>query len=58
MARWLHAATGMDDLCFAGGTALNCSANERLLRETPFRRVFIPPAPSDAGTALGCAVTA
>lgn len=56
VARWLHAATGMDDLCFAGGTALNCSANERLLRETPFRRVFIPPAPSDAGTALGCAV--
>ena len=56
VARWLHAATGMDALCFAGGTALNCSANERLLRETPFRRVFIPPAPSDAGTALGCAL--
>ena len=56
VARWLHAETGLDHLCFAGGTALNCSANERLLRETPFRRVFIPPAPSDAGTALGCAV--
>lgn len=56
VARWLHATTGLDDLCFAGGTALNCSANERLLRETPFRRVFIPPAPSDAGTALGCAL--
>jgi carbamoyltransferase len=56
VARWLHAATGADNLCFAGGTALNCSANERLLRETPFRRIFIPPAPSDAGTALGCAV--
>jgi carbamoyltransferase len=55
-ARWLHAQTGMDNLCFAGGTALNCSANERLLRETPFKRVFIPPAPSDAGTALGCAL--
>jgi len=56
VARWLHARTGLDNLCFAGGTALNCSANERLLRETPFKRVFIPPAPSDAGTALGCAI--
>lgn len=56
VARWLHAATGAENLCFAGGTGLNCSANERLLRETPFRRVFIPPAPSDAGTAIGCAL--
>ncbi|HEU4619483.1 MAG TPA: carbamoyltransferase C-terminal domain-containing protein [Gammaproteobacteria bacterium] len=56
VARWLHAETQADDLCFAGGTALNCCANDRLLRETPFRRVFIPPAPSDAGTSLGCAV--
>jgi carbamoyltransferase len=56
VAHWLHAQTGLDNLCFAGGTGLNCSANERLLRETPFRRVFIPPAPSDAGTALGCAL--
>ena len=56
VAHWLHRATGADALCFAGGTALNCSANERLLRETPFRRIFIPPAPSDAGTALGCAI--
>lgn len=36
VARWLHARTGADDLCFAGGTGLNCSANGRLLRETPF----------------------
>jgi carbamoyltransferase len=56
VARWLHRQTGADNLCFAGGTALNCSTNERLLRETPFRAVFIPPAPSDAGTALGCAL--
>jgi carbamoyltransferase len=56
VARWLHAQTRLDSLCFAGGTALNCSANERLLRETPFREVFIPPAPGDAGTALGCAL--
>ena len=56
VAQWLHQETGADNLCFAGGTALNCSANERLLRETAFKRVFIPPAPSDAGTALGCAI--
>ena len=56
LARTLHAMTGASALCFAGGTALNCSANERLLRETPFRSVFIPPAPSDAGTSLGCAM--
>jgi carbamoyltransferase len=56
IARWLHAETRMDNLCFAGGTGLNCSANERLLRETPFKRVFIPPAPSDAGTSIGCAL--
>ncbi len=56
VARWLHGKTGARNLCFAGGTGLNCSANERLLRETPFRRVFIPPAPSDAGTAIGCAL--
>jgi carbamoyltransferase len=56
VARWLHSVTGLENLCFAGGTGLNCSANNRLLRETPFKRVFIPPAPGDAGTALGCAV--
>ena len=56
VARWLHARTGADQLCFAGGTALNCSVNERLLSETPFRSLFIPPTPGDGGTALGCAV--
>lgn len=56
VARWLHASTGAAHLCFAGGTGLNCSGNDRLLRETPFRAVFIAPAPSDAGTALGCAL--
>jgi carbamoyltransferase len=56
VARWLHRQTGAENLCFAGGTGLNCSTNDRLLRETPFQRVFIPPAPSDAGTSLGCAV--
>jgi carbamoyltransferase len=56
LARTLHAMTGASSLCFAGDTALNCSANDRLLRETPFTSIFIPPAPSDAGTSLGCAM--
>jgi carbamoyltransferase len=56
VARWLYGRTGAKDLCFAGGTALNVSTNDRLIRETPFERVFIPPAPSDAGTSLGCAM--
>lgn len=56
VARWLHARTGAENVCFAGGTGLNCCANDRLLRDTPFKRIFIPPAPSDAGTSLGCAV--
>jgi carbamoyltransferase len=56
LARTLHAQTGLSSLCFAGGTGLNCSANDRLLRESPFAQIFIPPAPSDAGTSLGCAL--
>ena len=44
------------DLCLAGGTALNFSANKRLRCESGFPMIFIPPAPRDAGTALGCAV--
>jgi len=56
LAATLHERTSLDALCFAGGTGLNCSANDRLLRESPFASVFIPPAPSDAGTSLGCAV--
>ncbi len=56
VARWLHRRTGVDQLCFAGGTGLNCPANEGLHRHTPFRSVFVPPAPSDAGTSLGCAI--
>jgi carbamoyltransferase len=53
---WLHEQTGAANLCFAGGTALNCSANGRLLRESGFAEVFIPPSPHDGGTALGCAL--
>jgi carbamoyltransferase len=55
MARTLHRETGMDNLCLAGGVALNCVANGRLLREGPFRRLWIQPAAGDAGGALGVA---
>ncbi len=56
VAGWLHERTGEQDVCFAGGAALNCSANGRLVRESPFRDVFIPPSPHDGGTAVGCAL--
>jgi carbamoyltransferase len=56
VGEWLHEQTGMPNLCFAGGTALNCSANGRLIREGRFGQVFIPPSPHDGGTALGSAL--
>ncbi|MFI6007500.1 carbamoyltransferase [Streptomyces sp. NPDC051243] len=56
LARWLHDRTGEDVLTFAGGVALNCVANTRIHRETPFRRVWVQPAAGDAGTALGAAL--
>ncbi len=52
-ARHLHAETGLPNLCLAGGVALNCVANGRLLREGPFDNVWIQPAAGDAGGALG-----
>jgi carbamoyltransferase len=56
VARWLQGETGEENLCFAGGTALNCVANGRLLRESLFKSIFVPPSPHDGGTALGCAI--
>jgi carbamoyltransferase len=57
LAAWLHDQTGFAALCFAGGAALNCSANGRLRRESPFREnLFVPPSPHDGGTALGSAL--
>jgi carbamoyltransferase len=53
MARHIHSETGMENLCMAGGVALNCVANGRLLREGPFKRLWIQPAAGDAGGALG-----
>lgn len=54
-AEFLHARTGLDALCIAGGVGLNSVANGRLARETAFSRVHVVPAPSDDGISLGCA---
>ena len=55
MARQLHKETGMKNLCMAGGVALNCTANGRVLREGPFENIFVQPAAGDSGGALGAA---
>jgi carbamoyltransferase len=55
MARSAHLETGAENLCLAGGVALNCVGNGRLLREGPFKRLWIQPAAGDAGGALGVA---
>ncbi|MBE2997221.1 hypothetical protein IDM40_00680 [Nocardiopsis sp. HNM0947] len=56
LADWLHARTGSDDLCLAGGVALNSVANFKILQRTPFKRVHVVPAAGDAGTGLGAAL--
>jgi carbamoyltransferase len=58
LARSLQAETGLRDLCLAGGVALNCVANGKLLREGIFDRIWIQPASGDAGSALGAALVA
>jgi carbamoyltransferase len=55
-ARMLHERTGMNNLCLAGGVALNCVGNGRILREGPFENIWIQPAAGDAGGALGIAL--
>ncbi len=55
-ARHVHAQTGMENLCLAGGVALNCVGNGRILREGPFENIWIQPAAGDAGGALGVAL--
>ena len=55
MARTAHQLTGLENLCLAGGVALNCVGNGRLLREGPFQELWIQPAAGDAGGALGVA---
>lgn len=56
MARHLHSLTGEKRLCMAGGVALNCVANARILREGPFEQIWIQPAAGDAGGAVGAAL--
>lgn len=55
---YLHEVTGLENLCMAGGVALNCVANARIIREGPFRQVFVQPAAGDAGACLGAAALA
>ena len=57
MARHVHRETGLENLCLAGGVALNCVGNGRLLREGPFKQLWIQPAAGDAGGAVGVALT-
>jgi carbamoyltransferase len=56
MARYAHRETGLRDLCLAGGVALNCVGNGRLMREQIFDQIWIQPAAGDAGGALGVAL--
>ena len=56
MARHAHQLTGMKHLCLAGGVALNCVGNGKLLREGPFEDIWVQPASGDAGGALGAAL--
>ncbi len=58
IAQTAHKATGANNLCLAGGVALNCVANGRLLREGPFENIWVQPAAGDAGGALGAALVA
>ncbi|MGC3976645.1 MAG: carbamoyltransferase [Nitrospira sp.] len=57
LSRTLHRETGADYMCMAGGVALNCVGNGRILREGPFKGLWIQPAAGDAGGALGAALT-
>ncbi len=56
IAEHVHRETGMENLCLAGGVALNCVGNGKILREGPFKNIWIQPAAGDAGGALGTAL--
>jgi carbamoyltransferase len=58
LSRSLHRETGVENLCLAGGVALNCVGNGRILREGPHKGLWIQPAAGDAGGAVGAALTA
>ena len=55
IANHIHKETSMKNLCLGGGVGLNGVANYRLLKESPFENIHIPPSPGDAGSAIGCA---
>jgi len=55
MVNHVHKKTGMTNLCFGGGVALNGVANYRILKDGPFENIHIPPSPGDGGSAVGCA---
>jgi carbamoyltransferase len=55
MVNYVHKETGSSNLCLAGGVALNCVANGRIVRESPIKNVFVQPAAGDAGGAVGVA---
>ena len=56
MANHIHRETGLKNLCMAGGVALNSVANGRILRETPFERIYVQPSAGDGGGAVGAAL--
>lgn len=56
MVRHVHKTTSQENLCLAGGVALNCVGNGRILRESPFKNIWVQPASGDAGGALGAAL--
>jgi carbamoyltransferase len=58
LTRSIAAETGAENLCLAGGVALNCVANGKVLRDGKFKRIWIQPAAGDAGGALGAALAA
>ncbi|HVS94629.1 MAG TPA: carbamoyltransferase C-terminal domain-containing protein [Mucilaginibacter sp.] len=56
LVHWLHRETRLDNLCMAGGVALNCVANARIRDNGPFENIWVQPASGDDGTALGAAL--
>ena len=58
MVRHVYNKTNKKYLCLGGGVALNGVANYRILKEGPFEKIYIPPSPGDAGSAIGCALYA
>lgn len=57
-ANYLYEKTGAENLCMAGGVALNCVANGKILKNTKFKKLFVQPSSNDAGGALGAAALA